>query len=78
PDAASIAVRSDDAAEDLTKEAESPAAAADDMALETTSSSGSAASVLPAGVVGVILLVALGAGVLLVRRGTSRPGRHTS
>jgi len=78
PDAASIAVRSDDAAEDLTKEAESPTAASDDMALETTSTSGSAASVLPAGVVGVILVVALGAGVLLVRRGTSRPGRHTS
>jgi D-alanyl-D-alanine carboxypeptidase (penicillin-binding protein 5/6) len=36
----------------------------------------SSASLLPAGALGLVIAVALGAGILLVRRGTSRSGRH--
>lgn len=52
----------------------------------TTASSGSglapadtsSASLLPAGALGLLIAAALGAGILLVRRGTSRSGRHVS
>lgn len=48
------------------------AQAAGDLAPQDSSS----ASLLPAGALGLLIAAALGAGILLVRRGTSRSGRH--